>query len=287
MNFKSHFVFNRSQQNGIFLLVCIIILLQIIYHTVKFSSNTEEAPLSSEEIRVYQERLDSIKLVSSLNDTVRIFPFNPNYITDYKGYTLGMSTDEIDRLLRFRESGKWVNSAEDFQKITDVSDSLLENISPYFKFPAWVQEKNPSGIASVEKRDIAKKDLNSASAEELMEVNGIGEVLAARIVNYRSKIGGFMDDIQLKDIYGLNYEARENLLRRYRVIEAPDFLMKNINMVKVIELSEIPYFNYELAREIVNYRQLHEGITSFEELSKIESFPSDKIDRIKLYLTLD
>ncbi|MDT0686811.1 ComEA family DNA-binding protein [Autumnicola psychrophila] len=287
MNFKSHFVFNRSQQNGIFLLVCIIILLQIMYYTVKFSSNTEEAPLSSEEIRVYQKRLDSIKLVRSLNDTVRIFPFNPNYITDYKGYTLGMSPDEIDRLLRFRESGKWVNSTEDFQKITNVSDSLLENISPYFRFPAWVQAKNPSGIASVEKRDIAKKDLNSASAEELMKVNGIGEVLAARIVNFRNKIGGFMGDIQLKDVYGLNYEARENLLLEYKVINFPEFKQQNINIVKVIELSEIPYFNYELAREIVSYRQLHEGITSFEELSKIESFPSDKIDRIKLYLTLD
>ncbi|MDT0688560.1 helix-hairpin-helix domain-containing protein [Salegentibacter sp. F188] len=287
MKFKSHFVFNRSQRNGIFLLVCSIVVLQIIYLTVSFSSNAEEAPLSSEEIQLYQVRLDSIKLARVQNDSVRNFPFNPNYITDFKGYTLGMSTDEIDRLLRFREAGKWINSAEDFQEVTGVSDSLLNLLSPYFKFPEWVKERKASGVISAGIRPVATKDLNSASVEELIEVNGIGEVLAARIVNYRSKIGGFMDDIQLKDIYGLNYEARENLLRNYRVIDAPDFLQKNINTIGVIELSEIPYFNYELAREIVNYRKLHEGIASFEELSKINEFPSDKIDRIKLYLTLD
>ena len=287
MNFKSHFFFNRSQQNGIFLLVFIIVVLQIIYFTVSFSSNAEEPPLSPEEIQLYQARVDSIKLVRAQNDSVRIFPFNPNYINDFKGYTLGMSPEEIDKLLRFREAGKWMNSAEDFQKVTGVSDSLLQAISPYFKFPEWVEERKISGIPSVERRNLDKKDLNSASAEELMEVSGIGEVLAARIVNYRNKIGGFMGDIQLKDIYGLNSETRENLLRKYEVIDIPDFLPKNINSLGVIELSEIPYFDYELAREIVNYRQLHEGIKSFDELSKIKDFPSDKIDRIKLYLTLD
>ncbi|MDT0648899.1 ComEA family DNA-binding protein [Autumnicola edwardsiae] len=288
MKFKSHFVFSRSQQNGIFLLVCIIIALQVLYFTVAFSSNAEETPLSSEEIKVYQAKVDSIKLLRTSNDSVKIFPFNPNYITDFKGYTLGMSPDEIDKLLRFREKGKWINSSENFQKVTGISDSLLSALSPYFKFPDWVQERKTAGIASAEKvNSIKQKDLNSASAEDLMKVNGIGEVLAARIVNYRSKIGGFMGDIQLKDIYGLTFETRESILRNYKVIQKPDFLQKNINILSVIELSEIPYFNYELAREIVNYRQLHEGITSFEELSKIESFPSEKIDRIKLYLTLD
>ncbi|MFD2828841.1 hypothetical protein ACFSYG_20345 [Leeuwenhoekiella polynyae] len=33
----------------------------------------------------------------------KIYPFNPNFITDYKGYTLGMRMVEIDKLLRFRE----------------------------------------------------------------------------------------------------------------------------------------------------------------------------------------
>ncbi len=284
---KSHFVFNRSQQNGIFLLVIIIIILQSIYYFLDFSTEDSAESLNPEELESFQAQIDSIKLARAEADSVKIYPFNPNYITDFKGYTLGMSVEEIDRLHRFRDSDKWINSAKDFQKVTGVSDSLLASISPYFKFPDWVigAEKKKSKVKAI--ASIPISDLNKAEAEELQKVNGIGEVLANRIVNYRTKIGGFRSELQLKDIYGLNYETREKLQRQFRVIEKENFRLININRARVLELVEVPYIKYELAREIIDYRQLYEKIESFEELSKIESFPSDKIDRIQLYLSLN
>src|SRR5690606_2631961 len=111
--------------------------------------------------------------------------------------------------------------------------------------------------------------------------------LAGRIINYRNRIGGFINDLQLKDIYGLNFETREEVLRNFTVKNAPEVNILNINTATVTELSDIPYFNYELAREIVNFRTLNEGIRSFEELAKIKDFPSEKIDRIALYLALE
>src|SRR5690554_8215098 len=68
-----------------------------------------------------------------------IFPFNPNFITDYKGYTLGMTPEEIDRLLTYRSENKWINSDEDFQSVTQVSDSLLAVLIRFFNFPEWVK----------------------------------------------------------------------------------------------------------------------------------------------------
>ena len=131
-----------------------------------------------------------------------------------------------------------------------------------------------------------KQDLNAASVEDLVAVKGIGETLAGRIVNYRNRIGGFVDDIQLKDIYGLNFETRAEVLKSFTVKNAPKVEILDINRASVLELSNVPYIDYELAREIVNYRLLHENINSFEELAKIKEFPSEKIDRIALYLTL-
>jgi len=284
---KSHFVFNKSQQNGIFLLVIIIIVLQAIYYFLDFSTEDSAESLTPEEVEAFQAQIDSIKLARAEADSVRIYPFNPNYITDFKGYTLGMSVEEIDKLHQFRDEDKWINSAKDFQKVTGVSDSLLASISPYFKFPDWVIESEKKKSKVKITTPISVSDLNEAEAEELQKVNGIGEVLANRIVNYRTKIGGFRSDLQLKDIYGLNYETREKLQRQFRVIEKENFSLININQARLLELVEVPYIKYELAREIIDYRQLHEKIESFEELSKIESFPSDKIDRIQLYLSLN
>ena len=279
-------MFSRSQQNGIFLLICIIIILQGFYYFLDFTPNGSTEELSTEEIQQFQAQIDSLKELKA-DAEVKIFPFNPNYITDFKGYTLGMSIAEIDRLHRFRNKDNWINSAEDFQKVTGVSDSLLALISPYFKFPDWVvdaqKQKNNTRILPV----IPISDLNEADVNELQKVSGVGEVLANRIVNYRTKIGGFRSEIQLKDIYGLNYETREKLQKQFRVSKEVNFNLININKAKVLDLVAVPYIKYELAREIIDYRQLHEGIKSFAELSKIESFPSDKIDRIQLYLSLN
>lgn len=286
---RSHFVFSRNQQNGVFLLVLIVLVLQGVYYFM--DSNAGNAiSAEDEEIERFQKQIDSIRTAKAAADTLKIFPFNPNYITDYRGYILGMNLEEIDRLHKYRAGDKWVNSAKEFQKVTGVSDSLLQIISLYFKFPEWVTNPRPTQYqkSSVVNRSFSEKtDLNKATAEELQEINDIGEVLSRRIITYRNKIGGFVNDIQLKDIYGLNYETREKLNAQFTVKSKPPVEIIDINEAGLLELSEVPYIGYELAREIIDYRLLHEKINNFEELSKLERFPGDKIDRIQLYLSLD
>lgn len=286
---RSHFVFNRSQRNGIFILVIVIVALQLLYFYLNFGSTSKVSPSENPEFILFQKKIDSVRIARQAGDTLRIYPFNPNFVTDYRGYTLGMTVEEIDRLHSYRAQDKWVNSAMEFQQVTGISDSLLNIISPYFRFPDWVTGSKPQVVnqnAAPLQATAQKQDLNAASVEDLVVVKGIGETLAGRIVNYRNRIGGFVDDIQLKDIYGLNFETRAEVLKSFTVKNAPKVELLNLNTASVLELSNVPYINYELAREIVNYRLLHENIRSFEELAKIKEFPSEKIDRIALYLTL-
>ncbi|PZD78069.1 ComEA family DNA-binding protein [Mesonia sp. K7] len=293
MKNQSHFELTKSQRNGIFLLLIIIFLILVgIFFIRKVHASSYKEVEADEEIVEIQRKLDSIaREKQKAKVAYTIYPFNPNFITDYKGYQLGMSVEEIDRLHDFRAQDKWVNSKADFQQVTGVSDSLLAEIAPYFKFPEWVSQSRNNYTqqkTNAHKRSYAQKaDLNTASQQDLEAVAGIGEVLSVRILRYRTKLGGFIDDSQLKDIYGLNYEAEQNLLNHFTVKTKRTIEKKNINTVSILELTEIPYFDYELARAIVEYRKLHEKITSFEELSKIDDFPSHKIERIKLYLSLN
>ncbi|MEP5911948.1 MAG: helix-hairpin-helix domain-containing protein, partial [Flavobacteriaceae bacterium] len=136
--FKSHFKFNKHERSGIFFFLLIIVILQGVYFYIKTTpvNKLSEVTVGSK----VQSRLDSLRRLTFKKDTIKMFPFNPNYITDYKGYILGMSTAELDRLFAYREKEKFVNSTQDFQRVTLVSDSLLKTISPYFKFPEWVQK---------------------------------------------------------------------------------------------------------------------------------------------------
>ncbi len=291
---KSHFIFTRSQRNGIFFMFLIIlVLLGGMFWVNKQTPENKLTKTQEEEFLAVQKELDSLKKVQAKiqKKTYKIYPFNPNFITDYKGYTLGMSPEEIDRLHAFREKDQWVNSKEDFQEVTKISDSLLNKIAPYFKFPEWVTTQNNNKKRRKQQTKelpyTQKTDLNEATAAQLEEISGIGKKLALRILRYRSKLGGFVADIQIKDIYGLKYETEQKLLARFTVKTPPSVKVLDINTASLIELSEIAYFDYELAREIVNYRELHQGIKTFEELAKIEDFPAYQIERIKLYVQIN
>ncbi|MEC7772373.1 MAG: helix-hairpin-helix domain-containing protein [Bacteroidota bacterium] len=284
MKFKSHFRFNKQERSGIFFLLLIVIVLQGGYYYVKANPSTREAGFATNIPE--QHKIDSLKAHQPLA-TPKIYPFNPNYITDYKGYALGLSTSELDRLFAFREQGKFVNSAKEFQTITQISDSLLHQISPYFKFPDWVR-KNQTVKKTLSKpeKTTAIQDLNSATAEDLKSVYGIGETLSERIVKFRDRLGGFLVNGQLYDVYGLKPEVVERALLKFQVIELPLVTKININKATVRELSQLIYIDKSLASNIIDYRDKNGLFASLQELSQVDQFPTEKLDRIALYLSL-
>ena len=283
-NIKSHIVFSKQQRYGIFLLVLIIVLLQVAFY---FSYNNESVAYDVLEYELANKELDSIKKELKVK-TYKIYPFNPNYITDYKGYSLGMSTDEIDRLLAFRKENKWVNSTNEFQKVTKVSDSLLNKIAPYFKFPDWVTKSNRNQFKTTyKKKSIQKFNLNTATTSQLETIYGIGPSFSKRIINYREKNNGFASYVELGAIYGLSPETITKVKESTIIINPREVVRFNLNNVTRNQLVTIPSIDYELAFNIIEYRSLNVGFKSVEELLKVSDFPSSKFEIIKLSLFVE
>jgi len=291
MHIKSHFTFTRQQRNGIFLLLLLIIILQCVYAFVDFHS--EEITVDSKQLQSFQHEIDSLKLVEIENRKPKIYPFNPNFITDYKGYTLGLSSKEINRLLKFRAQNKWINSAQQFQQVTKVSDSVFNKISPYFKFPDWVTNPKPkkqyvtSFMASAPQTERQKIDLNIATANQLQKVYGIGKTFSDRIIKYRNKQNGFISMVELNEIYGLTPETIAELKKAFSLKTLKVISRVNLNTASKSELVTVRFIDYEIAHNIIEYRTLHEGFKSINELTKVKDFPVKKIEIIKLYLLLN
>ncbi|MDN6310463.1 MAG: helix-hairpin-helix domain-containing protein [Psychroflexus sp.] len=291
MKLNSHFVMSKTDRNGV--LIFIVILL-LICGGLYFQNQKLPADDFFEIDQSSQKRMnflvDSLKKEQNKPYVQRIYPFNPNFITDEKSYRLEMTPDEYERLQAYRDTDQWINSTERFQKVTEVSDAWIKKYASYFKFPDWVvkqrEEKQSRNTKVVSLSQQAKKDLNTVQQTDLVQISGVGETLSRRILRYRSKIGGFRGDIQLKDIYGLPAEVEAKLLAQMTVKSGETDARLNINTASVIELTEVPYFDYELAREINTFIKLRGGIESFEELSKIEAFKAYQIPQLKLYLKL-
>lgn len=289
---SSHFKFSREQRNGIFSLIVLIVILQCFYFFIDFP--LKKVYVDKIELAEFQKELDSLRLVQLKERAPKLYPFNPNYITDFKGASLGMTNKEIDRLLAFRKQNQWINSMKQFQEVTKISDSLLNAISPYFKFPDWInnsneKETNTNYSFSNKPRTFAQKqDLNTATSKQLEQINGVGEVLSNRIITFRNKfIGGFIADVQLQDIYGLTPEVIERISQEFTVKTPRDIKKINLNKATIDELVIIQHIDYNLAHSIIEQRQLRDGYKSLDELTKVKDFPVNKIDIIKLYLSLD
>ena len=283
---KSYFQFTKQQRRGILSLLLLMVIIQLGYFYWSTRSKTIES-LPDTSWLAMQTVIDSLKNRPTTTKTV-IYPFNPNFITDYKGYNLGMKLDEINRLFAFRKHNKYVNSAQEFQLVTGVSDSLLNVISPYFKFPDWVKQKNNPNYKTYTKfeseKKIVQKDINEASPEDLIKVYGIGPALSERILKQKEVLGGFVSMDQMQSIWGLSPEVIENLNKSFFLKTVPSVKKININTLSTKELAKFPYFNYTIAKEIVTFRSMNGEIKNVEDLAKINGFPIDKIHFIALYL---
>lgn len=283
---------SKTDRNGILIFIGILIIGCVgIYLVNTYSKPKDIFQLDKKAQDRMNVLLDSLKKEQNKPYVSKIYPFNPNFISDEKSYRLEMKPAEYDKLKAYREADQWINSVEDFKEVTGVSQAWLNKYSKYFKFPDWVieqqaRERENRRSQPSELSYTAKKDLNKVEADDLTEISGIGSVLSRRILRYRNKIDGFRGDSQLKDIYGLTAEVEAKILAKMTVKSGNEIPRININKASVIELADVPYFDYELAREINTFIKLRGGIESFEELSKIQDFKAYQIPQLKLYLKL-
>lgn len=291
--FGSHFVYTKHERNGILLLVLIIVFLQFIIQNIEFGTE-DVLDLNSAEIISIQNQIDSLKQNAREKRKPKIYPFNPNFISDYKGYQLGMSISEIDRLHSFRAKNRYVNSPEEFQEVTEISDSLLKILSPNFKFPKWVRKREKSKRKRTrmtfdyntpkEKSLISTTDINLATLTDFLAVDGVDDDLSERIIKYRTTLKGFMFSDQIYEVWGLDSITGSNILQTFSIQSLPEIRKININTASFKEVLSIPYIDYELCVKIFDFRDEVAELQSIEELKIIEGFPTDKYDRIVVYL---
>ena len=283
---KSQLVFHRSERVGILLLLALVFGLLYVQIFVSFSEEVT-FDVHSEEVLLLQQEMDSLRYADSLERLPKVFPFNPNYLTDYKAYTLGISPEAFDRLLAFRNKGLWVNSVAQFKVVTGVPDSVLHQISPYFKFPDWVTRPKLKRNYNKKKPALStseKIDLNKATKEELQQVYGVGPVIGERIIKLREKLGGFHDEVQLYSVWGLRDTVVERIMREFTVKTPTAIEKMNINRISASDLATIPGISFEFGREIWQFVRVREGLSDLSELLKIEGISPQRLQVFRLYL---
>ncbi len=177
---------------------------------------------------------------------------------------------------------------EDLKKIYGLRPNDYSRLAPYIKTESSRSEDKPAEYVKKENEPkrftYAAIDINTADTTAFISLPGIGSKLAARIVNFRDKLGGFYSISQVGETYGLPDSAFQKV-KQYLKLENAFVKKININTATVDELKAHPYIKFAIANPIIAYRKEHGPFSKVEDVKKMMTITGDIYNKISPYLT--
>lgn len=220
------------------------------------------------------------------------FAFDPNTADSTQLLRLGLRPFIVRNIYKYRAKGGRFRKPEDFARMYGLGKEEYKSLEPYIKISSDYQPAS-SLISETEKSGLPKDSLrypvklsvgehialNTADTTTLKRVPGIGSGYARAIVNYRNRLGGYVDVNQLLDIKGIPSEALQ-----YIVLGNIDVKKLDVNHLSLNQLKQHPYLNFYQARALVESRRLHGPLRSAADLRLISDFTEADIKRLIPYL---
>ncbi len=283
--------YSRSERNGIFILMVLVILLQVMYYTVPYwtrSSNVDTvafqkmiAQIATRKSNTYNKQKES---TSEDFTEISLFPFNPNQLPESDWLKLGLSRKQIAVIKKYEAKGGKFFKKEDVKKLYCISTTEYNTLAPYIRIPAKGFE--PKETTRSVNKQIVLVEINTADSALLVKIPGIGPTFAARILKFRNRLGGFYTLTQLQEVYGID-STRFEALKDFIKIDADRISKIDINTATIEEFKSQPYIGYKFGNAIINYRKQHGNYASVEELTKIILINEVAFNKMKPYLVIN
>ncbi|MES1197957.1 MAG: helix-hairpin-helix domain-containing protein [Chitinophagaceae bacterium] len=289
-------------------LILVIFLLPSFFQNSGFSKPTAEDSAWIESVKdmiikdssnqnVYEKNDDNYgyqydrpKSYDSEKETVELFFFDPNSISTDGWKKLGLKEKTIKTIQNYLSKGGVFTKPEDLKKIYGLHTNDYERLEPYIKIEGRSSNetsKSQKTIAPVNPNSSSYSviDINEADSTAFISLPGIGNKLAARIINFRDKLGGFYSITQVGETYGLP-DSTFQKIKQYLKLGANSVKKININTATVDELKAHPYIKWSIANPIVAYRNEHGPFSKPEDIKKVMAVTDEVYNKIAPYLSI-
>jgi DNA uptake protein ComE-like DNA-binding protein len=284
------FGFSGNEINGFLILIPLVVVAifsEPLYHRF-IASRQRQYPDDAKALDSLIASWKTAEKTAKLRIADSLFDFDPNTARLAELRCLGFSENSAKRIAAYRLKGGVFRIKSDIMKIYGLDSTLYKQLYRYIRLPAQhvttsLQER-PSGSRKREVKTNTRFDINSADTVRLKTVFGIGSKLAARIVKFRDALGGFVNNEQLYEVYGLDSVVVKRLFEIGFI--KPDFAPEKININTAVEreLSGHPYIRYRIARALMSYRFQHGDFMDVNDIKKLSAIPPEELDRLLPYL---
>jgi len=301
---RDWFTFSRQDRRAIILLaVLIIVALMLLWAKPMWHREEVTVSLGTDSVAM------RLALPSSQQPIVKIElrPFNPNTADSLELLSVGFPPRVARNILRYRKAGGEFRRSEDLARIYGLHDSVFTRIMPYIAIPkpaGFIKEKlltdESEPLPIMLSSDTMQRehpyaeymrakhksgqfvDLNRADTSELMKIPGIGPVYAKMIVDYRERLGGYHNIVQIRDL-----EVLPEDLGDWVHVSTPPTAILNVNNLSLTQLRSHPYLSFYQAKAIVELRKREGHIRSVRQLLFLDEFSESDIERLTPYLSFD
>lgn len=218
------------------------------------------------------------------------FPFDPNTADSTQLLRLGLRPWQVRNIYKYRAAGGVYRKPSDFARLYGLTQKQYKELKPYIRisddyrpsadFVPSQPEHSRDTVRYPAKITLKQRiAVNTADTNMLKRIPGIGSFYARKIVNYRKRLGGFVDLAQLKEIDGFPEDALQ-----YMCIPDGEISKLNVNKLTLNQLKAHPYINFYQARTIIEYRRLKGPLRSLDDLRLHPDFPAEVIKKLEPYV---
>lgn len=278
--------FNKGERVAIITILVVILLLVLacVLHRPRVS--LDEASLHNLDslLALRNAALDEQQQKATENIVQEVaeltpFPFNPNTMTEEEGRRIGLTDRQIRNIINYRDKGGKFYSKGDLAKLYTISEEDFAQLEPFIVLPEVARrtmQKAETELKSgqqeetktKEKKSIPIVDLNTVDSLTLVELPQIGPYMVMRILEFRDKLGGYVDKEQLRDVKGMD-STRYATVEPYIIIGEVEPTKIDINRADFKTLVHHPYLNYEQVKRIVNQREKRGMIKNWGQLEAL------------------
>lgn len=238
----------------------------------------------------YQPKSSNTYQTQSKTTAAELFYFNPNTASAEDFERLGLRSKTIQTILNYRNKGGRFYKADDLERIYGLRHEEFERLFPYVQIEQPSAEKNSAAVfePSQTKKTEPKVfliDINTADTTEWKKLHGIGSKLSQRIVNFRTKLGGFVSAEQVGETFGLPDSTFQKIKPFLQLSNTADVKKININTASIDEFKAHPYIKFPVANAIVQYRKEHGLFNNTADLQKLGAVDETLFKKIAPYLT--
>ncbi|MGE0637935.1 MAG: ComEA family DNA-binding protein [Bacteroidia bacterium] len=304
---RHYFTFHKDGRNGTILVLALILFFTVLTLSYRFHKS-QTVPDTSEfqkELNAFiagteqkQQEDSSQKFIadaiaSPSQVASQLFVFNPNSATEEDFVKLGLTQKQAMGIINYRNKGGKFRKKEDFAKMYTVSKELYERLEAFIAIPEELPKENfyADNKPVFEKKEYPPKqtvlvEINTADSLDLIKIKGIGPYISMKIIEYRTKLGGFYSKEQLREVYKID-SVRYREIEPFLTVDPFEVKKLNINTATVDELKNHPYIRYNIANSIVSIRQQHGRFKEIKAIMKSHLVTEDVFRKIAPYLTIE